>query len=382
MNTTDLPSSQGTNEDPTLPGSEAGEATIILTPENAEARLAFSEVAEWLHEQSEEPGMRKAQDHARKYMWISPNQARDAEATRLLRRLVTGDLSSSSPVSSPQSKPPSHHADEPLEPELELWNGFYFLTLGQPPRQPLRGWTAGSLRDGQSLNDLVLCLRSGHDAVYGVRRHQAILQIHSTGFVYIQSTSDRAHTYVNGNRISGEVHLLNEAAMTVTFGALRYRAEYARFARSEDYPTRLHHYLHKVLGAQTSQSVLALTPTPSETGGIKVGQWTLTTGTIGSGASGRVSVGMNPKGKLVALKRTTVGRDRTQVHELRGKLEMLASLAESHDENRLLRLIEMITDDAKGANSTADLWFVLEPAVADTLYSISVKGLLAARDER
>lgn len=90
---------------------------------------------------------------------------------------------------------------------------------------------------------------------------------------------------------------------------------------------------------------------------------------------------MNSKGNLVALKRMTVGRDRTSVHQLREKLEMLASLAESHDEKRLLRLVEMITDDAQGANRTADLWFVLEPAVANTLFSISVKGLLAAGDE-
>lgn len=46
MDISDIPSSQETVEDPTLPGSSAEGATIILTPENAEARLAFSEVAE------------------------------------------------------------------------------------------------------------------------------------------------------------------------------------------------------------------------------------------------------------------------------------------------------------------------------------------------
>lgn len=46
MNTEDLPSCQATKEDPTLPGAVAGEATIILTPENADAKLAFSEVAD------------------------------------------------------------------------------------------------------------------------------------------------------------------------------------------------------------------------------------------------------------------------------------------------------------------------------------------------
>jgi hypothetical protein len=136
------------------------------------------------------------------------------------------------------------------------------------------------------------------------------------------------------------------------------------------------------MGAQVSQSMLALTPTPSETGSVTVGQWTLTAGTVGSGATGRVSIGMDPKGKLVALKRMTVNGDRKRVQEMRRKLETLTSLAERQDEDRLLRFVEMITDDALGINRTADLWFVLEPVVADTLYSISAKTLLGAGDER
>lgn len=78
----------------------------------------------------------------------------------------------------------------------------------------------------------------------------------------------------------------------------------------------------------------------------------------------------------------TVGKDRTQVHELCPTLETLTSLAESQDEHRLLRFVKMVTDDGRGVNHTADLSFVLEPAVADTLHSVSVKGLLGAGDER
>lgn len=63
------------------------------------------------------------------------------------------------------------------------------------------------------------------------------------------------------------------------------------------------------MGAQVSQPMLALTPTPSETGSITVGQWALIAGTVGSGATRRVSIGIDPKGKLVALKRMTVNGD-------------------------------------------------------------------------
>lgn len=143
--------------------------------------------------------------------------------------------------------------------------------------------------------------------------------------------------------------------MTVTFRALRYRVEYTRFSRTEKHQNQLQQYLKDSLGTHTSGSVLALTPTPSETGGIKVSQWTLTTGTIGYRASGRVSVGINPKGKLIALKRITVGKDRRQVQHLRQTLETLTSLAENQGKDRLLRFIEIIVDNEKGINATADL---------------------------
>ncbi|KAH7230272.1 kinase-like domain-containing protein [Fusarium solani] len=310
MHTEDFLSSQATNEDPTLPGAVAGEATVILTPETADAGLAFFEVAEWLNQQSSNPELLPAREHAGK------------------------------------------------------------------------GWTLGSLREGYSLNDLVLCLRPDNGTIYGVRRHQAVLQVHNTGLIYLQSASDRAQTYLNEKRISRGINLLKDAVIAVTFRRLRYRVKYARFSRSETYQDRLYKYLQDIIGVQTSQSALALTPTPAEQGGIKIGQWTLTTGTIGHGASGRVSVAINNKGKLVALKRMTVGKDRRWAQELQRKLEMLTSLARSRDENRLLGLVEVITDDGKGINRTADLWFVLEPAVADTLHSASLKGLFGEGDQR
>lgn len=381
MDTEDLLSSQATNEDPTLPGAVAGEATVILTPENADAGLAFSEVAEWLNQQSSNPELLPAREHAGKYMWISPNQATDAEATRLLRHIMTGDLSSS-PMSSPRSRSSPRQDDSLPQPQLEFWNGCYFLTLSQALRQPFRGWTLGSLREGYSLNDLVLCLRPDNGTIYGVRRHQAVLQVHNTGLIYLQSASDRAQTYLNEKRISRGINLLKDAVIAVTFRRLRYRVKYARFSRSETYQDRLYKYLQDIIGVQTSQSALALTPTPAEQGGIKIGQWTLTTGTIGHGASGRVSVAINNKGKLVALKRMTVGKDSRWAQELQRKLEMLTFLARSRDENRLLGLVEVITDDGKGINLTADLWFVLEPAVADTLHSASLKGLFGEGDQR
>ncbi|KID93276.1 hypothetical protein MAJ_10762, partial [Metarhizium majus ARSEF 297] len=126
----EFPSSQGTNEDPTLLGSSAEFSTITLTPENAEAKLAFSEVAEWLLEQNKSETESHAQEHARKFMWTASRQRHDAEVTRFLRQLNTGDLSSSSPVSSP---PHDISDNEDTPPMAEVWTGCYFISLKQLP---------------------------------------------------------------------------------------------------------------------------------------------------------------------------------------------------------------------------------------------------------
>ncbi|KAJ6436699.1 putative AC transposase [Purpureocillium lavendulum] len=382
MDAAECSDSQSTNEDPTFPGSDAEEAAIIVVPENAQARLAFSEVAEWLGEQNQMPSVREAQDIARKCIWVARSQKKDPEVTRLLRHFVSGALSSSSPMSSPQQEQASRRTNNPPEPVVELWHGFYYLTLGEPPQQPWRGWTVGSLRVQQSLNDVVLCLRSDNNAMYGVRPHQALFQLHMTGRFCLQQISKSSATYLGSNLVSREQHVLNEPSMMVTFGALSYRVQYARFSHSENYRSQLVNYLKEHLKTPITSADLSLTPTPSDMAGIRVGQWHLTTGTIGSGVSGRVSIGTNISGTVVALKRMTVDKGKVEVRPFQEKLETLSSLVESHNENRILRLVEVITDDARGVNRTADLWFVLTPAVADTLYSISVKGLLGDGKDR
>ncbi|KAK4074640.1 hypothetical protein Purlil1_12917 [Purpureocillium lilacinum] len=125
MDAAECSDSQSTNEDPTFPGSDAEEAAIIIVSENPQARLAFSEVAEWLEEQNQMPAVRKAQDIARKCIWVARSQKKDPEVTRLLRRFVSAGLSSSSPMSSPQQKQASGKTNSPPEPEVELWHGFY-----------------------------------------------------------------------------------------------------------------------------------------------------------------------------------------------------------------------------------------------------------------
>ncbi|KID81806.1 Protein kinase-like domain protein [Metarhizium guizhouense ARSEF 977] len=369
----DIPSSQGTNEDPTIPGSSAEFATITLTPENAEAKLAFSEVVEWLLEQNKSETESHAQDHARTFIWTASQQTHDADVTRFLRQLHTGNLSSSSPISSPH--PDISDKEDTPPPIAQVWTGCYYISLKRLPQHPQRGYTAGSLRLGHTMNDLLLCL--GNNTVYGVRQRQATLQMHHTGRVYLRTATDKAFNYVRGDRIRDGIHLFNDASTLVTFGSLTYRMQYTRFAHSDDHKNLLISYLQTVGGPQSSVSVLAMTPTPSQDNAIKVGQWSLISGTIGQGAFGKVSIALNSTGHIAALKRMSVGKDRDQIQRQREKLERFGILADMKHESRIVRLLEVITDDRQGANDVADVWFVLTPAVEDTLTTIEKKGHLA-----
>ncbi|KAG4291565.1 STE protein kinase [Fusarium proliferatum] len=380
MDVSDIPSSQETVEDPTLPGSPAEGATLILTPENPEARLAFHEVAESLQVQTQDPVTHAAQQHTRKCMWISSKQQNDQEVRRL-SRTASEDLSSSSPISSPRDPRSSFRSQDESEEEFRIWKGHYFLSLDQPPRNPSRGWVVGSLRDGPHMNDIVLCLRSGNNKIYKVRRNQAILQIDKTSFVYVQPMTDRSTTMVNGDKISRK-RVFNQSSARLAFGSLCYRIQYARGSYADDYPSRVKDYLNKYLNIPTTLLELSLTPTPSETSPITIGQWTVSAGTVGKGASGMVSIASNDHGQRVALKRVQVGRDRERIRNVQIKLETLAALCQRKNENRLLRLIEVITDDVRSANRIADVWFVQEPAAQEVLSTALTRGLFKQGQER
>lgn len=117
-----------------------------------------------------------------------------------------------------------------------------------------------------------------------------------------------------------------------------------------------------------------MTPTPAPGNGIQVGQWTLSrAGTIGIGGSGRVSVGVGNTGELVALKRmsvanaTTTNRSVPLLTQRQRRLETLTDLADAAKENRIVRLVEVTTDDPDAANTSADVWFVLTPFTPKTL---------------
>ncbi|KAM0187790.1 hypothetical protein ACHAPI_010940 [Fusarium lateritium] len=133
----------------------------------------------------------------------------------------------------------------------------------------------------------------------------------------------------------------------------------------------------------TSQAALALTPTPSDST-INIGQYTISAETVGKGGSGMVSIASNVQGKLVALKRMVVQveKDRERMRAIQSRLKTLTALSQRENKTRLLRLIEVITDDARSTNKIADVWFVQEPAAHDILSTALASDLFHQGAER
>ncbi|KAL2674165.1 hypothetical protein Neosp_012611 [[Neocosmospora] mangrovei] len=370
-------SSQTTNEDPTGPLSSASHATITITPRNAEARLAFSEVVDWLVEKSQGgqddndvSSDSKARAHAVNYIWSPPRHVRDLEVGKLMEQMNTGHLSSS-PSSSFSHHSPAENSqaviakgDPVMTTSADLGayirTGCYYIDLRRPPANATRGWTAGRREARKWQNELVLSLQNS--ALHGIRQHHAVFQIHETGRILLRKLSDRGFVEVDGDALlPRELRLLNRHSSFIRLGQLKYEVAYTRFSTTQEHTENLSHYIQPIYG-HSSPPDLSSTPTPAAGNSIQVGQWTLTNaGTVGLGGEGRVSVAVNKTGEVVALKRMSVSKTRTALKRRQNTLETLTRIANATKNELIVRLREVITDDPRASNQTADVWFALTP---------------------
>lgn len=355
-------SSQATNEDPAGPLSSASCATITLTPQNAEARLAFSELVDWLIETSQgDDAGAEERTQASVHVSTSSKHARDEEVGRLMQHMQTGRLSSSSPRSPEQEQMCA------ADPGTYIHTGCYFIDLSHPPTNEFRGWTAGRrIQNARSRNDFILGLHNS--ALHGIRQHHVAFQVHETGRILVRKISDRGVLEIDGDALdSREVRLLNKHISSVRIGQLKYEVAYTRYSATKEHGKDMSEYVRKFYGHQSPVD-LSMTPTPAPGNTIQVGQWTLSgAGTIGVGGSGRVSVGINSTGEVVALKRMSVTSNAVTLYRRQRTLQVLTELANQAREDRIVRLLEVITDDPNASNRSADVWFALTPFTRQTL---------------
>ncbi|KAG8664397.1 hypothetical protein FPOAC2_13340 [Fusarium poae] len=366
-------SSQATNEDFQGPLSSASQSTITLRPQNAEARLAFSQVVDWLLETSQADDFQaQEREQASHHISTASRQVHDQQVNKLIEQIETGHLSSSSPTSSGQSV-------DKGESSVYIHTGCYFIDLSQPPTNNFRGWIAGR-KSNRTHNDFILCL--DNSSLFGIRQHHATFQVHETGRILVQKISDHGVVEVDGDVLHArERRLFNQHTSSIRLGQLKYLVEYTRHSTTENHTEAMTEYIRKFYSHKNTLDI-SMTPTPAPGNGIQIGQWSLSgAGTVGVGGSGRVSVGVNKKGDVVAIKRMNVSESNGNLlRSRRSVIETLTQLANAAKEERIVRLVEVITDDPNATNKAADIWFVLTPFTPKTLHEY--KGPLKTESVR
>ncbi|KAH8729989.1 kinase-like domain-containing protein [Ilyonectria robusta] len=316
------PSSNATNWDPLGANSPAGRALIILRPENAAAKLAFSEVVDFIQEQThrDDENLVRIQSHYAQFIWFADEQVSDPAVTRLVNQRRS--VGSSSPSSS------SEHSSPPVT----IWTGFYFLDPDTSPLIHSLGWSGGRLKTQMAC----VSLDFGDSAV-----------------INNISVSSQGSTVACAN-----------AENSILLGDLRYTLENAPHCRRSEGQARLRDYLTAIHGDdQPTKEALLATPTPTMNAQT-IGSYTITAaGMVGKGSFGRVRPATGPDGKLVAIK-TLEKAGNTQ--PIREKIDMIKSVSQIATIERQTNILSCVESIHMGGN-IHEFHIVLEPFVDITL---------------
>lgn len=351
------PSSNATNWDPLGANSPAGRALIILRPENAAAKLAFSEVVDFIQEQThrDDENLVRIQSHYAQFIWFADEQVSDPAVTRLVNQRRS--VGSSSPSSS------SEHSSPPVT----IWTGFYFLDPDTSPLIHSLGWSGGRLSKknaalGQPVVDLLLTISRKTQLA---RRHAFISFSKETQMACV-SLDFGDSAVINNISVSsqGSTVACANAENSILLGDLRYTLEYAPHCRRSEGQARLRDYLTAIHGDdQPTKEALLATPTPTMNAQT-IGSYTITAaGMVGKGSFGRVRPATGPDGKLVAIK-TLEKAGNTQ--PIREKIDMIKSVSHIATIERQTNILSCVESIHMGGN-IHEFHIVLEPFVDITL---------------
>ncbi|KAH6957563.1 kinase-like domain-containing protein [Ilyonectria sp. MPI-CAGE-AT-0026] len=239
------PNSNATNWDPLGANSPAGRALVILRPENAAAKLAFSEVVDFIQEQThrDDENLVRIQSHYAQFFWFADEQVSDPAVTRLVNQRRS--VGSSSPSSS------SEHSSPPVT----IWHKKN-VALGQP------------------VVDLLLTISRKTQLA---RRHAFISFSKETQMACV-SLDFGDSAVINNTSVSsqGSTVACANAENSISLGDLRYTLEYTPHCRRSEGQARLRDYLTAIHGDdQPTKEALLATPTPTMNAQT-IGSYTIT----------------------------------------------------------------------------------------------------------
>ncbi|UKZ80376.1 hypothetical protein TrVFT333_008134 [Trichoderma virens FT-333] len=342
--------SEATVWDPLGMNSPAGRALVILRPENEAAKLAFSDVVDFIKEQGDaksEGDSTDVRSHYAKFMWFSDDQIFDSAVSRFSNQMSQLESSSSSVSSSGESHP------------TMIWTGFFFLDANKKPIHSDLGWLVGRLSKksvsfAQPTVDLVLTVkRFGNVA----RRHAVISFSKETRLATV-SLESGSSAIVNTQTLTSRrsVAGCTVAVNRVNFGDLLYSLEYTSFCRLPHGQEDLEDIITAIHGDDR--------PTKES-----IGKYTITGGLTGRGAFGRVRPAVGPDGQKTVVIKTIEARP-NRVQYTRDKIELMEFIGQrskAENQHNVLSLVESIYVQGRQVD---EFHIVLEPYVGFTLSEI------------
>jgi hypothetical protein len=360
-----------TPNDPTSGADSAAQPFATLTPVNALARMAFSDVfdAMVLGRQRSEAGG----NHSQLRMDVQHEQRYDADVARFRMDDERGRETSESLTE------PDTDAEASSGGSLGMiWTGRYVFALEPEPSDPDLGWIVGKSAEQAPSADLLLSTKAF------AKQYNIPLRTFHARFNFALDTgaffatritkSPHAELTVNGVLVERQMHTLNQNGMRIRISSLEYLFEYADFAATDEFfRSRRDYIFRKLRGPSTTPFDM---PTPGHETST-MGQWTLSK-PLGKGSEGRVFLASNARNEVVAIK--VIERNIRTTHRVNAEIARykevtnLAKGGDDDDGTRLVCLKEIIYpggDEKLSSGSPFDqVGLVMEPMTPATLDSI------------
>jgi hypothetical protein len=346
---------------------------VSLTPANALARLAFSDVYDALtsrcqnnHNQTD--GIQAALGRMR----VESEQTCDDEIVRLRREMGRTKDDTDGEASETLTEP-----DTDTEQELRkllgmVWIGQYLLALEPVPANPERGWAAGKGPMENMPFDLLLCTRSfakshGLDIRNPHARFNFFLNSHGL-FVMGCSRSPSTQLAVNGDAVQLRPYHLNQHSMKIQIDRLEYHLQWTDYAADKEFMNKRRGYIASSLGGPLANIDFEMpTPLPIRR---TMGRWTLGRA-LGAGGHGRVFFASDPSGSMAAIK--VMERTSRNCHAVDEEIQILQEVTDfaqrSDDGDRVMHVAEVIYSNGETFSSgTAfdNVGIVLKPMTPHT----------------
>ncbi|KAI1420108.1 kinase-like domain-containing protein [Xylaria sp. FL1777] len=347
-------------------------AFASLTPANALARLAFSDVYDVLMSRRQNNQAEDAQAALRR-MHVEPEQICDDEIVRLRREKERTKYDTDGEASESLTEPDTD-TERHLREHGMVWVGRYLLGLQSPPAVPERGWAAGKGPLENMPIDLLLCTRSFAKS-HGINLrnpHARFSFFPDSKGLYIVgcSRSPSAQLTVNGDAVARRPYHLNQHSMKILLDKLEYNFQWTGFAARDDFKEERRLYVARALGGPAAADVDVEMPTPLPNKRT-MGRWTLGDA-LGAGGHGRVFFASDQSANVAAIK--VVERTSRNYHSVDKEIETLRGVTnlaqKSDDGERILRMVEVIYSNGEEFSSKTafdHVAIVLKPMTPQTL---------------